>query len=138
MASNSTTPNEGGSGDNNNNPQEMNKNAATWKLLTKYIDRFDKEVDYNEYTNIIQQATGASDEVIARAIAFRNSPYSKKPKATTTTQVANPPRGPFELAAAAAAAKQNNTTASSSTTTTTRCAAASITTMLIHSHTAST
>ena len=88
MASNSATPNEGGSRDDDNNSQERNKNAATWKLLTKYIDRFVKEEDYNEYTNIIQQATGASDEVIARAIRFRNSPYSQKPK-TTTTQVTN-------------------------------------------------
>ena len=78
MASNSTTPNEGGLGDDDNNSQERNKNAATWKLLTKYIDRFVKEEDYNEYANIIQKATGASDEVIARAIRFRNSPYSSE------------------------------------------------------------
>ena len=70
MASNSATPNEGGPGEDNNNSQERKKNAATWKLLTKYIDRFVKEEDYNEYTNIIQQATGASDEVIATAIRF--------------------------------------------------------------------
>ena len=45
MASNSATPNEGGSRDDDNNSQERNKNAATWKLLTKYIDRFAKEED---------------------------------------------------------------------------------------------
>ena len=53
MASNSTTPNEGVSGDEDNNSQEINKNAATWKLLTNYIDRFVKEEDYKEYTNIM-------------------------------------------------------------------------------------
>jgi len=72
MASNSATPNEGGSRDGRRQQftRKRNKNAATWNLLTKYIDRFVKEEDYNEYTNIIQQATGASDEVIATAIRF--------------------------------------------------------------------
>ena len=45
MASNSTTPNEDGSGDDGNNSQEINKNPVTWKLLTNYIDRFVKECD---------------------------------------------------------------------------------------------
>ena len=53
MASNSTTPNEDGSGDDGNNSQEINKNAVTWKLLRNYIDRFVKEEDYKEYTNIM-------------------------------------------------------------------------------------
>ena len=64
MASNSTTPNEGGLGDDDNNSQERNKNAATWKLLTKYIDRFVKEEDYNEYANIML----VSDDVASQTL----------------------------------------------------------------------
>jgi len=116
MASNSTTPNEGGSGDEDNNSQDTIKKAATWKLLSAYNNKFDKDEDYTEFTKTIQQATGASDAVITSAILYRTSPYSNKPKATTTTQVTNTPRGPFQIAAAAAAAKRNNTTAESSLT----------------------
>ena len=116
MASNSTTPNEGVSGDEDNNSQNTIKKAATWKLLSEYNNKFDKDEDYIEFTKTIQQATGASDAVITSAILYRTSPYSNKPKATTTTQVTNTPRGPFQIAAAAAAAKRNNTTAESSLT----------------------
>lgn len=61
---------------------QQSKNNATWRLLVDYNDRFAADVDYEAYTTIIQQATGAEDVVIQRAITFRKSPYSKKSKPT--------------------------------------------------------
>ena len=118
MASNSTISNEGGSGSDINNSHDALTKAATWKLLSEYNNKFDNNVDYIEFTKTVQQATGASDAVISSAMLYRMSPYSNKPKATTTTQATNPPRGPFELAAAAAAKRNNTTTATSLSTTT--------------------
>ena len=56
--------------DNNDKTEEQIKEAAIWKLLTLYKDRFSSDEDYVEYARTVQRATGASDQMIDYAISF--------------------------------------------------------------------